>query len=114
MTDVYEHNPEEHEDPTAGLTWFMGLLGALVLVVIMLGITALYYNVKAQQVRDQVVSPQRREVLELRLQQEALLADPPRWVERDEQGQTVRAYVIPIEQAMESVVEEANAPGGGG
>jgi hypothetical protein len=112
LTEVYEHNPEDHEDPTHGITWLVGLMGALLLVVIMLGLTALYYNVKAGEIQDHVISRQRDEVVELRRRQEALLAGPPRFIERDEQGRTVTAYIIPIEQAMESVVEQANAAGG--
>ena len=37
---------------------------------------------------------------------------PPRLIERQEQGATVTAYIIPIEQAMQLVVDEANAGGG--
>jgi hypothetical protein len=114
LTEVYEHNPEDHDDPTAGFTWLMGLVGVLLLVVIILALTALYYNVKAEMFQRQVVSAPRAELLELRRQQEALLAGPPRSIERDQQGETVRAYIIPIEQAMEIVVREANATGGGG
>jgi hypothetical protein len=114
LTAVYEHNPEDHDDPTAGFTWLLGLVGVLLLVVTILGLTALYYNVKADMFQRQVVSAEREELLELRRGQEALLAGPPRYLERDEQGETVRAYIIPIEQAMEIVVREANAADGGG
>ncbi|MHC5008438.1 MAG: hypothetical protein ACYTGF_13885 [Planctomycetota bacterium] len=114
MTEVYEHNPEHHDDPTAGFTWLMGLMGVLALVVIILALTALYYNVKAEMFQRQVVNAPRPELLELQREQEALLAGPPRFIEREEQGETVRAYIIPIEQAMEIVVREANATDGGG
>ncbi len=114
MTQDHEHNPRDHEDPTPGLTWLMGLVGVLLLVVFVLGITALYYNVRAEMFQRQVVSAERLEVQELRREQEALLAGPPRFVERDEQGETVTAFIIPIEQAMEIVIREANAAGGGG
>ncbi|MHC4080189.1 MAG: hypothetical protein ACYS15_13410 [Planctomycetota bacterium] len=114
MTEVYEHNPDDHDDPTAGFTWLMGLVGALLLVVIILGLTALYFNVKAEMFQRQVVSAERLELQALRREQEALLAGPPRFIEREQQGETVTAYIIPIEQAMEIVVREANAAGGGG
>jgi hypothetical protein len=114
LTEVYEHNPDDHDDPTAGFTWLMGLVGALLLVVIILGLTALYFNVKAEMFQRQVVSAERLELQALRREQEALLAGPPRFIEREQQGETVTAYIIPIEQAMEIVVREANAAGGGG
>lgn len=109
MSDVYEHNPDDHDDPRPALTWFFGFVGAVLLVVTVLIVTALYYNVKAQEVAIQVVRPQRLEVIELREQQEAMLHAPAGWVEREDQGETVRAYTIPIEQAMELVVKEYNA-----
>jgi hypothetical protein len=112
LTEGHEHHPEDHGDPAPGLIWFIGLLGTLLLVVIMLGLTALYYNVKADVFQRQVVGAERWELQDLYAPQEALLAGPPRFVERDEQGQAVTAYIIPIEQAMQLVVDEANAGGG--
>jgi hypothetical protein len=112
LTEVYEHNPAGHEDPTAGPILFLGLVGVVVMVIVVLGVAALYYNVKADAVQDQVVSRQRQEVLELYRRQEEVLALPPGWVERQVQGETTRAYVIPIERAMELVVEEVKAEGG--
>ena len=107
MTEVFEHNPQDHEDPVAGPTWLVGILGAILLVVSLLGLTALYYNVKAEELEGQVIGLERLEVLELRRQQEALLAGSPRWIKRDEQGEEIEAFIIPIERAMELVVEEA-------
>ena len=111
MTDVYEHNPQDHDDPVAGPTWLIGFLGTILLVAIMLGTTALYYNVKAGKVDEQVVRPERAEVAKLHRAQEAMLTGPPRWVQREDQGEMVTALVIPIEDAMDLVVAEANAGG---
>ena len=112
MTEVFEHNPGDHEDPRAAPTWVIGVLGAVSLVISLLGLTALYYNEKADKVLVQVLAPERLEPLELQRQQEALLGGPPRWIDRDDQGETVRAYVISIERAMEIVVEESAAEAG--
>lgn len=109
MSEVYEHNPGDHEDPTAGPTSAVGVVGAIVLTACILLLTALYYNVKAGQFNESVVEEPREDVLEVMREQEALLAGPPRWVERDEGGVKVRAYVIPIETAMRRVVEESGA-----
>ena len=51
------------------------------------------------------LAPTKRTRHEDRSQQE-LLAGPPRWIKVEEAGETVRRYVIPIEQAMELVVQE--------
>lgn len=111
MTQQHDHEPEaelleEAADPSPVPTGMIGLLGAVLLVVSLLVLTALYYNVKARQIGDVVVTPASEEILELRTAQRALLEGPPRWVERDEQGRTVRALVIPVERAMELVVQE--------
>ncbi len=102
VSDVYEHNPEDHDDPSAGPTWLVGLIGTVLLGVIVMTTTALYYNVKASEFEGQFVHPAREEVLVLRRQQEALLRGG--WVEISEQGETVRKQVLPVERAMELVV----------
>lgn len=106
MTEVFEHNPDDHEDPASGPTSLMGLVGALLLVAILLGITALWYNVKAEEVHTQVVAQPRREVQDMRKSQLALLQREPQWVTRQGETGEVRALVVPIERAMEIVVAE--------
>lgn len=110
MSDVYEHNPSDHEDPLPGPTWMIGFIGAVLMVVIVLGITALYYSAKQEEVVVKVVEAEPVELVVLRRQQEEQL-HVTRWEERedvDPSGETVevRSLVIPIEQAMEAVVEE--------
>ena len=106
MTDVFEHNPDDHDDPSTGLTWYVGGIGALLMVAILLALTALYYNVKAEEIQDQFVKPGRLEVMDLHARQEQRLHVPGEWVTREEAGETVRAYVIPIERAMELIAAE--------
>lgn len=107
LTEVFEHNPDDHEDPQPGLTLLVGVIGAVLLAVTVMGLTALYYNTKAEEVTEEVVDVTRIEPAEHYREQEALLTGPPHWVERDEQGKTVKAYVIPIDRAMELVVAES-------
>ena len=109
MTDVFDHNPGDHDDPQAVPIWYLGLVGVVLMVVVVLGLTAVYYNVKAGVYQEQVVRKTYREVQDLRAAQEALLAGG--MVEVEEQGETVRKNTIPIEQAMRLVVEEAGAGG---
>ena len=109
MTDYHEHNIDDHEDPAASSTWLVGFIGVVLLVVTMLGVTALYYNVKAQRVDVKVVQPEIDEPRKLRIQQERWLTAPARWVERDEGGEVTRELHIPLERAMKIVVEEYGA-----
>ena len=106
MTEGFEHNPGDHEDPRAGLTWLLGVIGTLTLVITMLAVWALYYNVKRVQVEETFLAPARQDVIELRQRQERLLTGPPRWIKVEAQGEPVRRYVIPIERAMDLVVRE--------
>lgn len=109
MTDHHEHNIDDHEDPASSSTWLVGFIGVVLLAVTMLGVTALYYNVKAQQVEVVVVKPDVDEPKKLRRQQERRLTNPARWEERDEGGEVTRELIIPLETAMKIVVEEYGA-----
>jgi hypothetical protein len=109
LTDVFDHNPDDHDDPRAVPIWYLGLVGVVLMVVIVLGLTAVYYNVKAEVYADQVLRRTYREVQDLRAGQEALLAGGT--VEVEVQGETVRKNTMPIEDAMRLVVEAAGTGG---
>jgi len=109
VSDVYEHNPGDHEDPQAGPTLLVGIVGTLMLVAILLALTAIYYNAKAREVEVQVVDVDRAEVRDLYEGQRALLHESGR-KPREVLGETVEVDVIPIERAMALVVQEANGP----
>ena len=55
-----------------------------------------------------VIAPARQDVVELRQRQEEFLVGAPRWIRVDVQGENVRRFVVPIERAMEVVVQETN------
>ena len=109
MTDHHEHNIDDHEDPAASSTWLVGFIGVVLLVVTMLGVTALYYNVKAGQVEAEVVQVDIDEPKNLRIEQEGRLTAPAHWEERDDGGEVTRELIIPLERAMKIVVEEYGA-----
>ena len=113
MTDQYEHNIGDHEDPRASSTWLIGFIGALLVVVTMLGVTALYYNVKASKVEEVVVDEPLIEVKKARIRQEQLITGHPRWVEVEDVGGGVRRELaIPIDRAMQLIVDEYAATEG--
>ncbi len=109
MTDHHEHNIDDHEDPAASSTWLVGFIGVVLLIVTMLGVTALYYNVKAGQVEVEVVQVDIDEPKNLRIEQEGRLTAPAHWEERDDGGEVTRELIIPLERAMKIVVEEYGA-----
>ena len=114
MTDHHEHNIDDHEDPAASSTSLVGFIGAVLLVVTMLGVTALYYNVKATKEKDVVVEQPVIHVDKARAEQEQRLTRSPRWEERDDGGEIVRELVIPIERAMAIVAAENGGATSGG
>lgn len=109
MTDHPEHNIDDHEDPAASSTSLVGFISAVLLVVTMLGVTALYYNVKASKEQDVVVDRPFIPVKDLRISQEGRLTDSAHWEERNDGGEVTRELVIPLERAMKIVVEEYGA-----
>jgi hypothetical protein len=114
MTDTYEHNPNDHEDPVAGPTWTVSIVGAVLFVVSVLGVAALYYNVVseeevAKRYEDPPADETRQKPLtdlqQLDREQLARLDGPVRIERRVEVPEG--ALVIPIDQAMELIIEEA-------
>jgi hypothetical protein len=103
MTDTFEHNPGDHEDPLAGPTWTISFIGVALLAVSMLGVAALFYDVEGIERDVKVLAVPVEEVATMRAAQEARLAGPVR-LERRIEGED--SLVIPIEQAMEAVVSE--------
>jgi hypothetical protein len=106
MSDVFDHNPSEPDDPAAAATWVVSLVGVLLLVATILGVTAIYYNVKATEVEEAVLALPYKTVETMRSRQEALLQGPPRRVTRVDETGEVEVLVIPIDRAMELVVAE--------
>lgn len=107
MSTHYEHNKQDHEDPSAEYTWMIGLIGTVLLVVTVLATVALYYNIKESEVKEAFIEPERIDVKELRDKQLKVLNDSSRWVEReDESGEIKRHLAIPIDRAFELVIEQ--------
>ena len=107
MSEVYDHNPEEHDDPSAGPTWLTTVVGVLLLVATVLGTTALYYNVKAGEVEREVIARPFDAIGTMRKNQLARIEGTARKVTRvGENGEMEEAFLIPIDRAMEIVVAE--------
>jgi hypothetical protein len=105
-----EHNIGDHEDPAAGQTWLVSFVGTALLIVIFLGLTALYYNYAANEEATKVIARQPMGFEQITAAQQAQLEGEPRWIERpseDPENPVMEPHlVIPIEQAMELVVKE--------
>lgn len=106
MSQVYEHNPGDHEDPVAGTTWLVGIIFAVAVVISLLGLTALLYDVQREEEEVKIVAPESMALIQLQGEQAHLLQGAPRRVEELVGEDVAVAIVIPLERAMELVVAE--------
>ena len=106
MSDYFEHNPSDHEDPLTAPTWMVGFIGVVMLLVVFLGLTALYYGAvqEEEEFKDSLIPLQ---IETLRAEQLARLNAPPHLeVTVVDDEVTERRIVIPIDQAIDLVLSE--------
>ena len=101
MSDVFEHNPDDHEDPAAGPLFLVAALGTFLFIVTVLALTALYYNQLNMEVDSKEIRAPNQEIEDLRAEQQARLDEP-----HLDQFEDEIALVITIDQAMEIITEE--------
>lgn len=104
----YTHSAGEHEDPEASMTWLIGGIGVLMLVVIIAGVTALLKSMEQVGFDDVYVNRPTQQLETYLEEQDRLLSDSPRLVEyRHKETDEIRTrVVIPVDRAMELIVEE--------
>jgi flagellar biosynthesis/type III secretory pathway M-ring protein FliF/YscJ len=106
MSEVDRHSLTDREDPAAGPTWVIGLIGVLLLVVAILIIVAVMYRSLAMEFQRKMSAEAPQELEELRQKQTARLTGPPRWEIRPDSPEGGRSLVIPIDQAMQAMAAE--------
>ena len=108
MSEVFEHNPGDHEDPLPGPTWIVALLGGVLLAVIGMGLTALFYNAQTQEEARKVLMRDPAELENLRAAQLARLHAPAHWeISTDiASGQQQKVLIIPIDDAMKLTLKD--------
>ena len=91
------------EEPSASTIIVVGVTGVALLLFIIFGLQALYYNMEETENEAKVVSQAPEEITRLRAEQQEVL-NGYRWID-----QKNGVIGIPIESAMEQVVKETNA-----
>lgn len=105
--DYGEHNPKDHEDPSAAPAWGIGLVGVVLTVVTVIGITAFLHSEEFAEEEEKIIAAGTRRLQALRAQQEVRLAAPPHWeIRLDGGGEPVRSLVIPVETAIDRWLAE--------
>jgi hypothetical protein len=107
MSEVFEHNIGDHEDPLPGPTWIIGILGVVLLSIIILGVTALFFNADTRMVDEKVTTQGYPQFESLKKEQLDRLAGPPRIVVVKENDKDVETVVIPIDDAMKMVADRS-------
>jgi hypothetical protein len=111
MTDVYEHNPRDHEDPLPGPTWTVLITGCALLAVVVLGVTSVYWGVRDLEfdtkVAQETINESSPELVEYRVAQLARLDGSARRELRLENPEGEESLVIPLEDAMGLLLREA-------
>jgi len=92
----------QQDDPGSGATLRVGVAGVLLVVLSVIGLEVLYYHTerRARRALEAAASAERTELQ--RVQRQRL--DGWRWVDRDR-----GVVAIPVERAMELVIEECGA-----
>ena len=109
MSEYFEHNRGDHEDPLPGPTWLVAFIGAVLLAVVCLGVTALLYRAAEEEETEKLAAePAMLEAV--RQSQRARITAPPHWeVTEIDNRIDERRLVIPIEDAMQKIVEESGS-----
>jgi hypothetical protein len=97
MSEHHEHNPSDHEDPLTGPTWLIGVVGVVLMIVIVLGLTALYYNAYGQITHERVMTAEIRQLREHQQRQQDILHGPRRHETREFVGEEHEVFIIPID-----------------
>lgn len=107
MSETFEHNPGDHEDPLAGPTWTVGVAGLVFFAVCMLGVAALFYRTMTREQEVKVLAPPTIAVEQLRAEQTARLTAEPHRELRPENPDGTESLVIPLDLAIELTVQDA-------
>jgi hypothetical protein len=128
MSDTFEHNKGDHEDPLPEATWMIGFISTVLLIVVFLGLVAVFYVARDMTSGDKQAAidvavvaggpvtaaeetdfrEKRTPIDKLKRVEQGILDAPPRWISiRANNTEVDRVLVVPIDDAMDLVVEES-------
>lgn len=106
MSEELQHGhaaAADEDDPRGSATFLVGLIGAIVVLVVVLGLETLYYRTVERENERKVLAEQPEQLRHLQAEQLRMLNEY-RWVDQPNQ-----VVAIPIERAMQLVAEERKA-----
>ena len=109
--------PTQLDDPEPGSTWFFSLAGIVILVALVVAASVMYFHVDARETETKVIDPAYANLESLRAGWRTQLGSWQRYEWTQPDGQKVKKVRMPVDRAMELVVQEglpATAPAAGG
>ncbi|MBQ71481.1 MAG: hypothetical protein CMJ67_01095 [Planctomycetaceae bacterium] len=94
------------DDPEAGTTWFLALVGVVVMVVTVLALVVMYFDFEGSEVDRKIVDRPTVSLEELKLGQQETLTEYGTYEIEDAEGNMVKRIRIPVKQAMELVLAD--------
>jgi hypothetical protein len=92
------------DDPEAGKTWTVSLIGVTVLAALVLALSVMYFRTEQAEVEAKVIEPEYLALKELKAQQLELLASRGAY-SMDMGGASVQRNRIPVADAMRMMAE---------
>lgn len=102
MSNVNPGIEQNYDDPKADTLATIGFVGTLLFIATVIGLSALYFNVQNQEINAKVMNADFPELRQLQTDQRTALSSY-RYANTEKS-----AVAIPIERAMQLVVETAN------
>jgi len=98
--------PTQLDDPEPGSTWFFSLAGIVILVALVVAASVMYFHAETRETDAKVIDPAYANLEAVRATWREQLGSYQRypWTEAD--GKVSQKVRIPVDRAMEIVVEE--------
>ena len=100
------------DDPEMGSTWFLSLVGVVVMVVTVLALVVMYFDFENSEIERKVVDRPAISLEKMKLGQQETLTEYGTYEVEDAEGNMVKRIRIPVKQAMELVIADERARSG--
>jgi hypothetical protein len=94
------------DDPEAGQTWLVSLIGIIILTAVVIALSVMYFKTEQTEVDLKVIEPQYTALEDLKLKQMELLGSSGSY-SLDIAGKPVERQRIPVTQAIKMVSQNA-------
>ena len=101
-----QDDAEMLDDPEAGSTWFLSVVGVILMVVTVLALVVMYFDFENSEIDRKIVDRPAVPLQEMKLDQQESLTEYGVYDVEDAEGNQVKRIRIPVKQAMELVIAD--------